>query len=101
ATAPDPDFAAAAVDEELTEAQTVLRPRRPAAPQDRPYPCRQLSGRERLEHVVVGAQIETGDARTLLATGAQQDHGHLARASPLAQELEASGTGEPHRQEDC
>src|SRR6266508_1898966 len=58
-------------------------PRRLAAPQHRAHARDQLLGAERLDHVVVGAELEADDPVGLVATGRQDDDRH-ARGPPQA-----------------
>src|SRR3954453_204669 len=74
--------------------------RRRGTPQHRPHPCGELAGRERLRHVVVGAEIEPDDPVRLLPPRRQQDHGKRRAASNPAAELEAVDSREHHVQHD-
>ena len=61
---------------------------------------RQLARRERLRHVVVGAELETDDPVGLLAAGRQHDHRQArARADPAA-ELEPVRPGQHEVEHD-
>ena len=53
--------------------------RRRRAPQHVAHPRRQLARRERLDDVVVGAELEADDAVDLVGAGGEQDHRDVAR----------------------
>ena len=60
----------------------------------------ELARRERLRHVVVGAELEADDPVGLLAARGQQDHGQVrARPDPAA-EREPVGAGQHHVEHD-
>jgi hypothetical protein len=59
------------------------------APQHGADARHQLAGAERLDDVVVGAELEAGHAVDLVATGGQHDHGGVAGGAQLAQGVEA------------
>ena len=81
------------------EAPGIARGCRRAA-QNRPHADRELARRERLRHVVVGAELEADDPVGLLAARRQQDHRQVgARADPAA-ELEPVDAGEHHVEHD-
>ena len=64
------------------------------APQHRAHAGDELAGRERLRHVVVGAELEPGDAVDLLVAG-RHDHDRQARgAADRPAEVEAVGVRE-------
>jgi hypothetical protein len=65
----------------------TLRRRAPRPAQDRLDPRGELAGRERLDHVVVGAELEPRDPVGLLVARREQDHGHPTADPPA--DLEA------------
>jgi hypothetical protein len=71
-----------------------------AAPRERAHPRLQLLQRERLGHVVVGAQVQALDA-LLDAVGRGEDQHRHAAAAPaqLAQHLEAVHLGQAQVQD--
>src|SRR5690349_4611306 len=100
--APGPTrLVADAVELELAEGDRVARRRGSvAAPEDRAHPCRELARRERLRHVVVGAELEPHDAVGFLTARGEEDHGQ-ARASPdPAAEREAVRPRQHHVEHD-
>ena len=88
------------VDREPVEAQPLLgHDVELGAPQHRANACGELARRERLRHVVVGAELEPDDAVGLLAAGGQHDHGQPGALADPAAELEAVRPGK-HQVED-
>ena len=73
---------------------------RRAPAQDGAHAHRELARRERLRHVVVGAELEPDDAVGLLAARRQQDHGQVGASADPAAELEAVGAGQHHVEHD-
>ena len=70
------------------------------AAQHRPHAGGQLARRERLRHVVVGAELEPDDPVGLLAARGEHDHRQLgARADPAA-ELEPVRARKHHVEDD-
>ena len=53
-----------------------------------------LGRAERLDHVVVGAQLEAHDAVELAAAGGEHDHGHVVLALQLAAHVAAVAVGQ-------
>ena len=72
--------------------------RRPA--QHGPDPRRELPRRERLGHVVIGAQLEPGDAIGFLASGGEHDHRNGRDGAEPAAELQAAQRGQHQVQDD-
>ena len=72
-------------------------------PQNGAHATHQLLSAEGLDHVVVGAQLETGDAVDLGLPGRQHDHGRVGRGAQSSsrphsrRREEASGRGRPGR----
>ena len=71
--------------------------RRASAAQDRSHARRQLAQAERLGHVIVGAEIEAGDAVRFARPRRQHDDRHRRGFGPAAQQPADLGTAE-HRQ---
>src|SRR5690606_26785568 len=70
--------------------------RRPAQPC--PYPRHQLARRERLGHIVVGAQLQPQYAVELVVARGQEDHRHLAEGAQLPAHFKAADIRQPHIQ---
>src|SRR2546427_2468077 len=73
-----PDLAAVALDLEIAGPQTgllLLRVGRLAPAHDCPDPCDELPRRERLRHVVVGAELESENLVPFLDPARDHDHG--------------------------
>ena len=89
------------VDLEAVEGEPLLlRARRLGAPQHGADAGRELARRERLRHVVVGAELEPDDPVGLLASRGEHDHRELrAGADPPAQ-LEAVRSGQHQVEHD-
>ena len=73
-----------------------LRLARAAAPHDRAHPRDELARRERLDDVVVGAELETDDAVDLLAARREHDDRNVGRLADLPGEVSAVAVGEHH-----
>ena len=72
-----------------------------APPQHRLDPRQQLAQRERLGHVVVGAELEPEHLVAFVAARGQQQHRGLAVARPqLAQQFEPARAGQHHVEHD-
>ncbi len=68
----------------------AARPRgRARAPEHGLHTCGQLAGRERLRDVVVGADLEAGDAVDLLVACGQHQHRHVRARADAAADVEA------------
>src|SRR5215208_3077160 len=90
----------AAPERDLSECEDLLGRAVADAPKDRPDPRHELARRERLRHVIVGADLETADPVRLLVTGGQHQDGNVrARSDPPAH-LEAVHRREPDVQHD-
>ena len=61
----------------------------PGPAQDGPHPRHQLAGRERLDQVVVGAELEAEDAVDLVVAGREEEDGHRAAGADLAADVVA------------
>ena len=59
------------------------------APQDRAHAREQLAGVEGLRHVIVGADVEAGDAVRVLAARREHDDGDVVSSADAAAHLEA------------
>ena len=70
------------------------------APQHRPDPRGHLAGAERLDDVVVGAELEADDAVGLLAAGGEHDDRDLGALAERAGDVVARPVGEHHVEED-
>ena len=70
------------------------------AAQHRPHARGELARRERLRHVVVGAELEPDDAVGLLAARRQQDHRERRAGADPAAELEPVRSREHHVEHD-
>src|SRR6478736_1324336 len=68
--------------------------------EDRLDPGRQLAGRERLRDVVVGAELEAGDAVRLLVAGSEHDDRNLRAGADLAADFEAVHAGQADVEHD-
>jgi len=80
-----------AVEDEVGEGGDVAGKRRRSAAEDRAHAGDELGHRERLGHVVVGADVEAAHAVLLLAAGGQHDDRDLAglgAGAELAAELD-------------
>ena len=88
------------VDLELAEHEHVGRGLSAGAPQDGSHPRHQLARRERLRHVVVGAELEAHDAVRLLAARRQQDHGSRAARADRATQLQPADAREHDVEDD-
>ena len=64
------------------------------AAQDRADARDELAGAERLDDVVVGAELEAEHAVGLVAAGGEHDHRHALVGAQLAQQVEARAVGE-------
>jgi hypothetical protein len=73
---------------------------RPAAPQHRPQPGLQLLGRERLDHVVVGAEVEHPHHLVLVVPRGRHDHRHRADAADHPEHLGAVDVGQTEVEHD-
>ena len=83
-------LAAAQVDLDVAEGHHFLGRRAlPGAAEDGPHPRHQLPGRERLDQVVVGAQLEAEDAVDLVVARREEEDGHGAAGADLAADVEA------------
>ena len=70
------------------------------APQHGAHPGHHLAGAEGLGHVVVGAQLEAGDAVRLLGAGGQHDDRHVAVAAEGPGNVQAVELGEGEVEDD-
>jgi hypothetical protein len=80
--AADPHFIPGRIDGQVADFQhrrNVRDPLRPA-PQDAPDPGREHLGTERLDDVILGAQLEPGHDVRILALCGEHDHRHAGRA---------------------
>src|SRR6476659_1397418 len=68
--------------------------------EDRLDPSRQLARRERLRDVVVGAELEAGDAVRLLVAGSEHDDRNLRAGADLAADFEAVHAGQADVEHD-
>ena len=82
-----PDLPALAVDREVAGVDHVV-PTVAGTTQDRSDPGHDLGRRERLHHVVVGAELEAEDPIALLDLGRQHDHGNTVQHPDPAQDLQ-------------
>ena len=64
------------------------------APQQRANARDELARRERLDEVVVGAELETGDAVLFLALGGEHDDRHVGGVADRAADLLAARPSE-------
>ncbi len=78
----------------MMHSRSVVRSVRP--PQDRLHPADELSGRERLGHVVVGAELQAEDAVDLVAPGRQHDDRHVGLLTDVAREVETALARQHH-----
>src|SRR5256885_5015352 len=94
-------LAGARIQRELAGAERLLLRlsalRRP--PQDRPDPRRDLARRERLEHVVVGADLQADHPVRLLVAAGEDDHRDVAARAQRTEEIEPVPVGQ-HQIED-
>ena len=86
-----------AIDDQATALEARVDP---ASTGDRAHACGQLAHRERLHHVVVGAELEADDAVGLVAAGRGDDHGHVGVLAQLAQHVDAVAVRQPEIEED-
>jgi len=61
---------------------------------------RELTRRERLRHVVVGAELEADDAIGLLSARGEHDHGQVAAGADPSAQREPVGAGKHHVEDD-
>ena len=69
-------------------------------PEDGADPRDDLACAERLDHVVVGAELEADDAVGLLAAGGQHDDRHPGALPELAADVEPGPVGKHHVEQD-
>src|SRR3989475_2176870 len=69
-------------------------------PQHGPHPRRDLAGREGLEHVVVGADLQSHHLVRLLVAAGEDDYRHVAGLAQRAEELEPVSVGEDQVEDD-
>ena len=74
--------------------------RRARAPQHRPDPRDHLAGAERLDDVVVGAELEPDDPVGLLAARREDDDRDARRRAQLAADVEPGAVREPDVEQD-
>lgn len=67
-----------------------------SAAQDHAHARGQLARRERLDHVVVGTDLEADDAVDLLVSRSQEDHRHIAECAQRTAGLEAVHVRQAH-----
>jgi cob(I)alamin adenosyltransferase len=100
----DGDAPLAGIDDDVAEHDRALAVRRVAVAvhttEHRVHACDQLGGRERLDDVVVGAELQADDAVGLLATRRQQDHGDVAVLAQPRHHLQAVEAGQHHVEHD-
>jgi hypothetical protein len=83
----------APVEDDVAGHETVVLTLGLCTPQHRSDACDELTRRERLRHVVVRPELETGDAVDLLVARGQH-HDRKSRSGPdRAAEIEAVGVG--------
>jgi hypothetical protein len=70
------------------------------SPQDRAHARDDLPGAERLDDVVVGAELEADDAVGLVAAGGEHDDRHLRGAADLTADVEARSVGQHQIEQD-
>ena len=96
----DGDLARLRIDDDVAELEQAGVGRRLGPPQQRLHAGGELSRRERLRHVVVGAELEAGDAvGFLVPRGQHQDRHGRVRADGLA-DLEAVLPGQADVEDD-
>ena len=67
----------------------------PGSPQDGPHPRHQFPRRERLDQIVVGAQLEPENAIDLVVARGEEQDRHLAASADVAADVEAvAGAGQ-------
>lgn len=71
-----------------------------APAKDRSYSCRQVPGRERLDDVVIGADLKPHDPVQLLAPGRQHDDGKVGTLTNSPSEVSPISVGEHDVQQD-
>ena len=89
------------IEAELSDLDRLVLGRRGrvGAAQHRSDACDHLAGAERLDHVVVGAQLEADDPVRLLAAGGEHDDRNLGGPAELAADVEARPVGQHHVEE--
>jgi hypothetical protein len=60
------------------------------------YPCEQLFERERLDQVVVGAELEAAQPVLDRVAGGQKDDRHIPSRAQLSRQLEPVAAGQEH-----
>ena len=96
----DAHFAGRRVESEITRGKDIRSLGRAATGQGA-QPCEQLREGERLDEVVVGADIEATDAIVdRIARREQQDRRPVARGAELAAEAEPVAVGEHHVEDE-
>ena len=68
--------------------------------QHRAHAGDELLGAEGLDHVVVGAELETDELVGLLAPGGQHDDRHIRRSADLARDLQPVRAGQSKVEDD-
>ena len=89
----DVDLSGACVDDEIPVVDDAVLDARTGASQHRAHTRHQLSGREGLHDIVVGAEFQTQHPIDLVGSGRQQDDRHLRAGTKLGEKIESRGTG--------